>query len=166
MQKLCTSIPKFFPTIQSSVGFYTRIFNASIKKIHPLGGRAAMTFIRPFVWSSHIHKMPLQIRSCSLITLCVFCTIIISCSLTSKEKIYCVSLTEFHSQSYLLRLTCNYMLLSEQGPRCRNKKAKKICFVQGLVMNSRAMNCEAMSCPQAIESVYMLKNLQNIFNYS
>ena len=37
-------------------------------------------------------------------TLCIFCTIIISCSLTSKERIYCVSLTVFHSKSYLLRL--------------------------------------------------------------
>ena len=43
-------------------------------------------------------------------TLCVFCTIIISFSLTSEEKIYCVSLTVFHSYSCLLRLTCINML--------------------------------------------------------
>ena len=30
-------------------------------------------------------------------TVCGFCTVIIGCSLTSKEIIYCVSLTKFHS---------------------------------------------------------------------
>ena len=53
--------------------------------------------IRPFVWSSHIHQMTLQKGWALSFTLCVFCTINISCSLTLKERIYLVSLTVFHS---------------------------------------------------------------------
>ena len=38
--------------------------------------------MRPLVWSSHIHKTPLQILS---VTLYIFCTIIISVSLTINK---------------------------------------------------------------------------------
>ena len=44
--------------------------------------------MRPFVSSSHIHKILLNIRASSLsFILRNFCTFIISCSLTSKERI-------------------------------------------------------------------------------
>ena len=39
------------------------------------------------VWTSHIHKTPLQMWACSLLTLQLFCITIISCSLTSNEII-------------------------------------------------------------------------------
>ena len=40
------------------------------------------------VWSSCVHKTPLQTRACSLFTSQLFCTTIFSCSLISKERIY------------------------------------------------------------------------------
>ena len=39
-------------------------------------------------WSSHVHKTPLHTLACSLFTSLLFCITIVSCSLTSQERIY------------------------------------------------------------------------------
>ena len=68
-----------------------------------------MAFILPLhiYMIINVNQLHLWTHNCNfwLFTLCVFCTIIISCSLTSRERIYFVSLTVFHSYSYLLRET-------------------------------------------------------------
>ena len=45
------------------------------------------------IWLSHVHKTPLQMRACSLLTWQLFCINIISCSWKLKERI-CKVLTQ------------------------------------------------------------------------
>ena len=44
--------------------------------------------MRPFVWSSHLHKDAVANTGELSFTLCVFYTFIISCTLTWKERMY------------------------------------------------------------------------------
>ena len=82
------------------------------------------------VWSSHLHKMPLQMRACSLFTSQLFCITIISCSLTLKERIslvsiHCVSLLELsaminlYKNNMILKKACFFVFKGFRGKRGR-----------------------------------------------
>ena len=58
-----------------------------IGRVSPIGVLANITLLRDHsVWSSHVHKTPLQMQACSLFTSQLFCITIFSCSLTLKES--------------------------------------------------------------------------------
>ena len=69
------------------------IVNPHIKKdikwtnIHNHCYNAQMSSKKHSVWSSLVHKTPLQMRECSLFISKLFCTNIFSCSLTLNERI-------------------------------------------------------------------------------
>ena len=94
------------------------------------------------VWSSHVHKTPLQMWECSLFTSLLFCSTIFSCSLRLKERIYLVSI---HCVSLLdLLATINLYYIEWKGAKKQNTPMETtLCYSRNITMVTY-LRCSAL----------------------
>ena len=81
-----------------------------------------------FVWFRHIHKTPLQIWRALSFTLCVFCTTIVSCSLSLKERIYVTSFSSIIKDWYSDHRQVSNGLLVHYSDHHSNSRQKCVNF--------------------------------------